>query len=417
MKQYLRIAIRALCYLVVIGTVGGGLIWSFWPQPLPVEWTTVQRGPLHVTVDEDGKTRIRQRYVVSSPLAGTLQRIELEAGDMVRRGDTPLATIQPNEPDILDARALAQADARVRAAQAVWNRVEPAVERARIEWEHAETQWTRFRKLAADASVSAQQLEEAEMIYRAREQDLRSAQLARDIARFEWDLAKAALARAMPDELDSFDAQRFDIHSPIDGQVLRVLEKSQTVVAPGTPLMELGDVNDLEVEVDVLSADAVRIEPGTRAFLERWGGERLLAAVVRRVEPAAFTKISALGVEEQRVNVILDLLDPPEQRPPLGDAFRVEARIVIWEGQDVLQVPTGALFRLGDHWAVFVIEDHRAVLRQVEVGQRNRLSAQILSGLQEDDRVIMYPSDQVSDRVSVTLQNLAGGIPSEFAAY
>lgn len=406
MKKYLRIAMRALFYLVVLGAVGGGLIWSFWPQPLPVEWTTVRRGPLHVTVDEDGKTRIRQRYVVSSPLAGTLQRIELEAGDSVRRGETLLATIQPIEPDILDARSLAQAEARVRAAQAAWNRIEPAVERARIEWAHAETQLTRFRRLAADASVSAQELDEAEMIYRAREQDLRSMELARDVARFEWDLAKAALSRAIPSDADSFDVQRFDVYSPIDGQVLRVLEKSETVVAPGMPLLELGDVHDLEVEVDVLSADAVKIAQGSRAFLERWGGDRPLAALVRRVEPAAFTKISALGVEEQRVNVILDLRDPPEHRPPLGDAFRVEAQIVIWEGPDVLQVPTGALFRQGDRWAVFAIEDNRAVLRQVEVGQRNRSSAQILSGLRENDRVIMYPSDQISHLVPVVLQNL-----------
>jgi HlyD family secretion protein len=322
-------------------------------------------------------------------------------------GGTLLATIEPNEPEILDDRALAQAEARVRAAEAVWNRVEPAVERARIEWEHAEAEWTRFLKLAETASVPAQQVDEAEMIYRARQQDLRSAQLAQDIARFEWDLAKAALLRATPSEVDSPTPRRFDIHSPIDGWVLRVLERSETVVQSGTPLLELGDVQDLEVEVDVLSADAVKISPGTRAFLERWGGDRPLDATVRLVEPAAFTKISALGVEEQRVNVILDLQEPPDQRAQLGDAFRVEARIVIWEAEDVLQVPTGALFRQRNDWAVFLIEENRAVLRIVEVGRRNSLSAQILAGLEEGDRVIMHPSVDGGRRTVARTRNSA----------
>jgi HlyD family secretion protein len=407
MKRILRFLIRALIYLVLVAALAGGLIWSFWPQPLSVEWTTVSRGPLQVTVDEDGKTRIRHRYVIASPLAGRLQRIALDPGDPVQRGGTLLAIIEPREPEILDARALAQAEARVGAAEAVWNRVEPAVERARIEWEHAETELTRYRNLAATASVSAQQLAEAEMVYRAREQDLRSARLAQDIARFEWDLAKAALLRATPRESGSETPGRFEIHSPIDGQVLRVFEKSETIVQPGTPLMELGDVEDLEVEVDVLSTDAVNIRPGAKAFLERWGGDRRLPATVRLVEPAAFTKISALGVEEQRVNVILDLDEPSGQRPPLGDAFRVEARIVIWEEDDVLQVPTGALFRQRNDWAVFLIEEDRAILRIVEVGQRNSQNAQILAGLQVGDRVIMHPGDQVSDAAPVLLRNLA----------
>jgi HlyD family secretion protein len=407
MKRLLRFLIRMAMYLTLLAVLVGGLVWFFWPRPLPVEWTTVSRGRLHVTVDEDGKTRIRQRYVVSSPLAGRLLRSTLDPGDAVQRGSTLLATIEPNEPEILDDRALAQAEARVRAAEAVWNRVEPAVERARIEWEHAEAEWTRFRKLAETASVSAQQVDEAEMIYRARQQDLRSAQLAQDIARFEWDLAKAALLQATPSEIDSPTPRRFDIHSPIDGRVLRVLERSETAVQSGTPLLELGDVYDLEVEVDVLSPDAVKISPGTRAFLERWGGDRPLAATVRLVEPAAFTKISALGVEEQRVNVILDLKEPPDQRPQLGDAFRVEARIVIWEAEDVLQVPTGALFRQRNDWAVFLIEENRATLRIVEVGHRNSLSAQILAGLEEGDRVILHPSDQVTDGSPIVLRSLA----------
>jgi HlyD family secretion protein len=408
MKRLIRLLVRTLMYLAGIAVLGGGLIWSFWPQPLPVEWTAVSRGPLRVTIDEDGKTRIRDRYVVSTPLAGRLLRITLDPGDAVQSGSTLLATIEPNKPDILDARALAQAEARVQAAEAAWNRVEPAVERARIEWEHAESELARIRKLAAKASVSKQELDAAEMIYRTREQDLRSARLAQDIARFELDLAKAALLQATPSGSESEEFRRFDIRSPITGQVLRVLQKSETVVQTGAELLELGDLADLEVEVDVLSADAVKIARGTKAFLEQWGGDRPLPATVRLVEPAAFTKISALGVEEQRVNVILDLDEPPEERPLLGHAFRVEARIVIWDENDVLQVPTGALFRQRNDWAVFLIEEDRAVLRTVEVGRRNSLAAQITAGLQESDRVIMHPSDQITDGIQILPRNLSG---------
>ncbi len=403
----MRSLVRALMYLSVIAAVAGGLVWSFWPQPVLVEVTEVTRGPLRVTVDEDGRTRVRERYVVAAPLAGRVQRIELDPGDRVTAGETVLATLAPQVPELLDPRVLAQAEARVHAAEAALARAEPVVERARAELAFADSVVARQRALAQRNAVAIEQLEEAEMLQRARSQDERAALFARDIARFELDMARAALLHAHPADPIT-DSPHFAIKSPVSGQVLRILQRSANVVGPGTELIEVGDAGDLEVEVDVLSSDGVAIRPGAKAFLEQWGGDRPLDAVVRLVEPSAFTKISALGVEEQRVNVILDLLAPPVQRQSLGDGFRVEARIVLWEERDVLQTPTGSLFRHGDDWAVFVVADGIARLRTVRIGRRNSLAAQVLSGLQPGELVMLHPSDQVRDGVAVQQRDLSG---------
>ncbi len=387
-------------YLAVIGVIAGGLVWSFWPKPILVEMATTTRGPLRVTVDEDGKTRIRDRYVVSAPLTGKLRRIELDPGDHVTAGETLLACIEPQDPELLDPRELAQAEARVKAAEVALSRAEPVVERARVELAFADSLVARRRELVESHADSVERLEEVEMLQRARSQDLRAAQFARDIARFELETAEAALVRSRPGDATQGDAH-LTLTAPISGQVLRVLQRSATVVQAGSELLELGDAADLEVEVDVLSTDGVAIRPGAKAFLEQWGGEQPLEAVVRLVEPSAFTKISALGVEEQRVNVILDLISPLEQRPSLGDGFRVEARIVLWEESDVLQAPTGALFRHRDEWAVFVVDDGVARMRTVKLGRRNSLAAQVLDGVREGERIILHPSDQVHDGAKV----------------
>lgn len=393
--------------LVLVGAVGGGLLWSFRAPPVLVELTTIGRGELRVTVDDDGKTRVKQRYVISSPLGGRLARIQLDPGDSVAAGETLLATIDPHEPELLDPRARALAEARVKAAEASLARAEPLVERAQAELAFAESNVARSRELVQTSAVSVERLEEAEMLQRARAQDLRAAVFARDVAHFELEMARAALLRSSPDDSVANPPAHLPIMSPINGQVLRVLQESATVVQPGTPLLELGDPTDLEVEVDVLSSDAVKIRPNDRALLERWGGEKPLEAVVRRVEPAAFTKVSALGVEEQRVNVILDLVQSDNDHQPLGDGFRVEARIIIWESDDVLQAPMGALFRHGNEWSVFVVAEGKASLRTVRLGQRNSLAAQILEGLREGDQVILHPSDQVHDGIAVRQRNVS----------
>jgi HlyD family secretion protein len=402
----MKFLVRTFLFLVVIGGIVGGLVWSFWPQPVDVEAAAVTRGHLRVTVDEDGKTRIKERYVVVAPLAGRVLRIDLDPGDAVTRGQTVLATIEPNEPEILDVRTIAQAEAKVKAAQAALDRAQPLIERARSELEFAQSELERFRKLAKTDSASKRDVEQAEMLYRSRVQDYSAARHAQDIAQFELEMARAALVRVRPAEAGPADDRQLLIQAPITGQVLRLFQESATIVRAGDQLLELGDPRDLEIEVDVLSDDAVKIKPGDQAFLEQWGGARPLPATVRRIEPSGFTKISALGVEEQRVNVILDLDDPPEKRRELGDAFRVEARIVIWEQDDVLQVPTGALFRRGDQWAVFAVRGDRAELRPLEIGRRNSLAAQVVSGLQAGDEVILHPSDKVRPGVQVQRRDL-----------
>lgn len=398
--------VRIFLFLLVGGTIVGGLVWSFWPQPVLVEVTAVRRGALRVSVDEDGRTRIKERYVVAAPLAGHLLRIDWDPGDRVTRGETVLATIEPNPPDILDVRSVAQAEAKVRAARAAWDRTQPLVERAREELDFAERERQRYLQLAKTDSAARRDIERAETLYRTALHDYAAVRHAQDIAQFELELAQAALLRVAPAEPGPPDDRRLPILAPISGQVLRLFQQSATVVRPGDALLEVGDPADLEIEVDVLSNDAVKIRPGFKAFLEQWGGERPLPATVRRIEPAGFTKVSALGVEEQRVNVILDLDDLPEQRRELGDAFRVEARIVIWEQQDVLQVSTGALFRRGGDWAVFVVRRERAELQAIEIGHRNSLAAQVLSGLEAGDEVILHPSDKVRDGVHVQRRDL-----------
>ena len=414
-----------LFFLTVAAAVVGGLVYAFLPEPVDVDLATVSCGMLRVTVDEDGKTRIREKYVVSAPLVGRLLRINMEAGDPVTAGQTLLATIEPRDPELLDARTVAQAEARAKAAEAALKKMEPQLEEVRVAQAFAEADMMRFRQAARSNAVSKSELEQAELLYRQQSEALRSMRIQREIAEFELEQAEAALLRTRPRDngfddpaapASSPDVQTaegtrpssngnggwtFTIFSPIDGRVLRVFQESAAVVSAGTPLVELGDPLDLEAEIDVLSRDAVKIEPGAMVFLEHWGGDRPLHGQVRLVEPSGFTKISTLGVEEQRVNVIVDLVDPPEERTTLGDGFRVEARIVIDEADDVLKVPTSALFRVGAKSAVFRVNDQQAHQRLVTIGRQNGLEAEVIDGLAAGDRVIIHPSDQVEDGVAV----------------
>lgn len=390
--------VRILLLVGFLGLVAAATFYAFMPQPVDVELVSVSSGRLTVTVDEDGKTRVRDRYVVSAPLNGRLLRVELRAGAAVTAGETLLAVLEPHEPDLLDPRTVAQTQAKVAAARAALERLGPTLERVQLEWKHAQGRLARLRDLAQNRAVAADQLEDAQLQAQTREQDYQTAKFARDVAKFELELAEAALLRTTPSAEQPADNRSLPIRAPITGRVLRVLQESATVVTAGTRLLEVGDPEQLEVEVDVLSSDAVRIQAGAKAWLEQWGGDEPLASRVRLVEPSAFTKISALGVEEQRVNAILDF-EPGEKPAALADGFRVEAQIVVWEKQDVLQVPTGALFRQGDDWAVFVAEAQHAKLRTIELGQRNSLAAQVLRGLEAGEQVLLHPSDKVRDGV------------------
>lgn len=386
--------------VVVVGLAAVGAIgWALWPAPVAAELATVERGPMRVTVDEDGRTRIKERYVVSAPLAGRLARVALQEGDAVIAGQTILAAIDPSDPALLDPRSLAEGEARVKAAEAALDRAGAALARADAANELAQSELKRVREAQDRGAAVAHELEEkaAEAVIRAEER--RAAEFAREIARFELEQARAAVMHTAPGE-DSA-GWRFEIAAPVSGRVLRVIQESAGVVQAGSPLIEVGDPADLELVVDVLSSDAVPIRPGAPAILEQWGGDHPLQGRVRLVEPAAFTKISALGVEEQRVNVVIDFADPPDARAGLGDGFRIEARIVVWEEPLVVKVPTGALFRDAESWGVFAVDGGRARARPVTVGRRNGAEAQIVSGMAEGETVVVYPSDRVRDGVRV----------------
>jgi HlyD family secretion protein len=396
-----KLWIRRLLLGVFGLAVVGAIVYSFRPQPVGVDLARVARGALRVTVDEDGRTRIKERYVVSAPLAGQLLRIGLDPGDSVGAGKTVLAVLEPIDPALLDARARAEAEARVKASEAALKRADANLDRARAADELARSEHARARRLARSGSVSQQELDDAAFRERAAAEELRAAQLGVQIARFELELAQAALLRTRANSPGDLETWRVEVRSPIDGRVLRVLQESSAVVTPGTRLLELGDPTDLEIEIDVLSQDAVQIRPGAKVLLEHWGGEQPLVARVRLVEPAAFTKISALGVEEQRVWVVADFVDPPEKRKTLGDGYRVEARVVVWEGSDILQVPAAATFRQGEGWAVFVVADSTAVLRPVRLGRSNGLEVEVVEGLEENDTVIVHPSDKIKDGTAI----------------
>jgi HlyD family secretion protein len=413
-----------LFVLLVVAAIVAGLGYAFLPEPEEVDLVEVGRGTLRVTVDEDGKTRIREKYVVSAPLNGRILRISMDPGDEVQAGKTLLTMIEPRDPELLDARTVAQAEARVKAAEAALRQTEPQLEKARAEQAYAESELTRLREAYKRNAVSLSELESAELAYRRWSEELRTARVAQEISQFELQQAQAALLRSRPraDESgdgDAADVQQttgtngglppanhangwnFPIYSPITGRVLRVFQESAAVVTPGTPLVELGDPSDLEVEIDVLSRDAVKIEAGDRVLLEHWGGDRPLEGVVRVVEPAGFTKISTLGVEEQRVNVIVDLIEPPEKRRSLGDGFRVEARVVIGEARDALKVPTSALFRVGGQSAVFQVVEGLVREQRVKIGRQNGLEAEVLDGLSAGDQVVLHPSDRIEAGVRV----------------
>lgn len=388
--------------LILAALVGSGiLVYLLIPRPIDVQCMSVTRGPMRVTVDEEGRTRIKERYVVSAPLAGRLSRISLKAGASVQAGNTVLAAIDPGDPSLLDPRARAQAEARVSATDAGLRQAEASLARAGAAHEQSQLELERQREVERRGGGNRKDLEDAVSAEAIRSAEHKAAGFAVDIAKFELEQAKAALIHSMPGASGTSDDWRLQITSPVSGRVLRVLQESSAVVVPGAPLIEVGDPTDLEVRVDVLSSEAVAIRPGNPVEFGQWGGERPLNGVVRMVEPSAFTKVSALGVEEQRVYVIVDLIDPPEARASLGDGFRVEARIAVWENPAVLKAPGGALFRSAQTWAVYVADKGRARLRGVTVGRRTATEAQILSGLTEADSVVDFPGDMVREGVRI----------------
>ncbi len=372
---------------------------GLWPQAIPVEVAPVVRGPLVVTVDEEGMTRVKHRHVITAPVAGQLRRIDWKAGAIVVAGQTVLAVLETSGADFLDSRLQAQAEARVRAAEAAREAAKAQQDRAEAAAKLFTADFARARLLREQKVLSAQEFDGMQMRAETSAQDQRAAAFAFKVAEFEWQQAQALLSRGLP---GGSSAEPLVVTSPVGGRILRVMQESSRVVPAGFPLLEVGDPADLEVRIEVLSRDGVAIQPGARVRLEQWGGAEPLAARVRHVEPSAFTKISALGVEEQRVYVIADFSDPIDRRPTLGDSDRVEARIVIWENASALQAPAGALFQRGGAWRTFVIGGGRARSCQVKIGRSNGVHSEIVEGLREGEQVIVYPGDKVADGTRVT---------------
>lgn len=392
---------RVVFWGALVALVLFGLAFAFRPQAVIVDIVTVDRGNLVITVDDEGETRVHDVYVLSAPVAGHMRRIDLHAGDPVEALDTIVAEIQPIDPAFLDPRSEAQATADVRAAESAKALAQAEVEQARAELEFAEREHERAMTLIKDGTISQRDLDSAERNIRTRTAALATAIAALDVRNYELERARATLVSPTQTTAGGADCECVSIRSPVNGRVLRVRQQSEAVVAAGAPLIDIGDPRDLEIVVDLLSADAVKVEPGQRVIIERWGGDAPLAGRVRVVEPFGFTKISALGIEEQRVNVIVDLTSPEHEWQRLAHGYQVDVRIVLWEDDDTLVLPLLALFRDGSDWTVFVDSNGRAEVRKVDVGRRNSLDAEVLGGLQPGERVVLHPSDRVSAGVRI----------------
>jgi HlyD family secretion protein len=366
---------------------------SLRPEPIEVDVAAVTRGPLRVTVDAEGRTRVRDRYAITAPVSGRLERIALAEGSLVRRGDV-VARIAPMP---LDAQSVAQARARLDAAIAAQREAATRVEQARLTADHARRTAERLGAVAAAGGLSARDREQTELASTVARDDLVAAQARARAAAAEIRAAQAGLL-AVGGAATGSRPGITPVRSPTQGRLLRVPERSERVVAAGAPILELGSPAAMEVVVDVLSTDAVQVCDGAAVELDEWGGDAPLRGRVRVVEPSAFTRVSALGVEEQRVNVVIDFVDAPGT---LGDGFRVEARIVTWEGPGVVRVPASALFRDGDQWKVFVVREGRARLQSVDIGHRTAAAVEVVRGLEQGEQVVLFPSDRVSDGVRV----------------
>jgi HlyD family secretion protein len=387
---------RTIIGLILVALFGA-IVFALRPKPVPVEAVTVAAGPLEQKIVDDGRARIRERYTVSAPVAGTLARIELHEGDAVEPG-TVLARLLPLPSPLLDRRARDVAGQRVASATDGHRQSQATLDRATEAAQTAERDLARMKELAARQAAPSAQVDAAQSDLRMKRAELESARFAERVAAHGIDEARAALETFAPRPRGT---EQLLITSPVRGRVLHVLQKSEGVVSAGTALIEVGDPQALELVVDVLSQDAVQIRPGMVARAVHWGGGPTLAATVRRIEPAAFTRTSALGVDEQRVNVLLDLESPPEQWRALGDGFSTEVEITTWSRPDALQVPTSALFRNASGWALFVIDGGVARVRPVEVGHRGPLQTEVLSGVGAGERVIVHPGATVKNGVPV----------------
>ena len=392
---------RATGALIAAAAIAG-VIWFGWPRPIAVDIATVAKGPMEVTVDDEAKTRVRHIYTVSAPLAGKVLRTSRHVGDQVTADETVVAIMQPTTPSFHDVRsheelqaALAAAEAAVRLAEAEVRRIEAALAFSRIELQRAQA-------LAPTGAISLKALDKAKFDVETNEAALASTKAQLEVRRNE----RASVAARLIDPSSSAAPQSdpaccVQIRAPVTGRILKIIQESEAIVHAGAPLIDIGDPADLEVVADLLSTDAVQVKPGASVRIDGWGGSPIQGRVTR-VDPAGFLKVSALGIEEQRVRTTIDFVDPPETWSRLGHDYRVIVHVTIWQATDVLMVPVGALFRKDDNWAVFTVANGRARTTLVQIGHRNTRMAEVISGLSDGDRVVLHPSDRVKEGISVS---------------
>jgi HlyD family secretion protein len=394
-RRWRRAAMTAAALAVVAVVIAVALA----PRPVAVEIARVSRGELRVTLEHEGRTRVRNRYLVSAPVDGRVMRIDLEPGAPVQAGKTVVAVFRPAVPTLLNVRARSEAQARVEAAQAVADSARADLARVRTERGHADAELRRTRELARSGVVTPATLDAAETEARALAESLAAAEYTLRSAQHDLEAARAALIEPRG---AAGRGGELEMRAPVTGVVLQRLRESEGVVAAGTPLLEIADPADLEIASDYLSADAVQMRPGMSVEIDGWGGSAPLHGAVRTVEPHGFMKVSALGVEEQRVNVIIRFVDPHPDWVALGDGYRVETRVVVWERPNVLKLPVGSLFRQGERWAVLVADQPRAQLRLVTIGRRNGLEAEVTGGLREGQRLVLHPPEGLAAGARIT---------------
>jgi HlyD family secretion protein len=400
----MNVTARRKLYIIIIILVAVlATLYGFIPKAVDVDLVDVSRGPLQVTIEEEGRTRLKERYVISAPASGYIRRVEAKVGDRVEKGQAVVA-LEPLRSQSLDPRSRAEAEAVVSAAKAALEAAREKERAAAAEADYIAKRSARIAKLYSKGYVAKDQFDQTESELEKARAAGDSAKAAIDVARYEYDRARATLRNFNPVNRDVSKSTVY-ISSPVSGNIFKIHRESEGSVAAGEPLMDIGNQENLEVITEVLSSDAVKIKKGTSVLFKRWGGDKPLSGTVRIVEPAGFTKFSSLGVEEQRVIVIADIASPPETWRALGDGYRLESHFIVWEGRDVLQVPASSLFRSGEKWAVFVGDKGKARLRIVEVGQRNGLTAGIKSGINAGEKVIAHPGDSISDGTRIRAGN------------
>lgn len=395
--------VKRTAKVVALGLVAAAAVWFAWPQPIPVDIAVVTKEPMEVTVDDEAKTEVRHVYTLSAPITGKVLRISPphHVGDEVFKDDTVVAVMQPTSPSFHDARsheelqsALASAEAAVAFAEAEVRRIEAVLKYSLAELQRAE-------KLAKTGAISQQALDKARFDVEANEAALASVKAQFEVRRNEQAMIEARLRQPDDDISQTDPACCIQLRAPVTGRILRIVQESEGLVQAGAPLVEIGDPLDLQVMADLLSTDAVRIKPGASVLVDGWGGPPLRARITR-VDPAGFLKVSALGIEEQRVHTEIDFVDPPAVWSQLGHDYRVTVHVVRWRDENALTVPVAALFREGDDWAVFAVRDGQAHVTTVKIGERNNRMAQVVSGLAPGDRVVLHPSDRIREGVAVT---------------